>query len=295
MAQELAGMLRDSGERWVSDACYRLGASLSYFALFSLFPLLLLSLSALGFSLRGDDAIREWLLSSVAGTSPELRGLLDQTLQSMQAHTTAGGIGAAIGLVALLVGASSVFSELESALNVIWKVESKGAKGIMADVVGALRSKALSFAVVVGVAVALLASLAVGTALQAVGEATTQAGAARVTWQALELVASVALLTGLFASLYRVVPQADVPWSDVVGGAFVASFLLVALKGLLAWYLAHVGRYAAYGAVGGVLMLLTWIYVASLIVLYGAEFCRVYAERHGSRARGALSHFARGG
>ena len=112
-----------------------------------------------------------------------------------------------------------------------------------------------------------------------VGEATTHTGVARIVWQTVELIASVAFLTGLFASLYRVVPQTDVRWGDVFGGAFLASLLLIALKGLLAFYLARVGEYAAYGAVGGVLVLLTWIYVASLIVLYGAEFCCAYAER----------------
>jgi membrane protein len=282
MTRELPVLLADSGRRWVSDACYRLGASLSYFAVFSMFPLVLLSLSALGFSLRGDDTVRQRLLGSVAGTSPELRALLDQTLASLQAHSMAGSVGAAVGLLALLVGASGVFSELEFALNTVWKVESKGAESLEANVVDAVRSKALSFAIVAVVAVALLVSVAIGTALQAARGEATQGGAARGMWQAVEFVASVALLTGLFALVYRVVPQAEVAWRDATGGAFVSSLLLATLKGLIAWYLAHVGRYAAYGAVGGVLVLLAWIYVASLVVLYGAEFSRVCAESHGT-------------
>ncbi|MGO9839263.1 MAG: YihY/virulence factor BrkB family protein [Polyangiaceae bacterium] len=276
-------MAKDSGARWADDACYRLGASLAYYALFSIFPLLLLSVTAIGF-LCGDDAARQKILSSIGSPSPELRALLDQTLQSMQTHRTARGVGAMVGFLALFIGASGVFSELESSLDLIWRIKSKATKGIWATILAALMSKALSFAVVIGAAIALLASLGISTALHAVGTVATGGIAADTVWQIVEEGASLVFLAGLFAAIYRIVPQTDVRWRDVVGGAFVASFLFAVLKGLLAWYLAHIGSYAAYGAVGGVLGLLTWIYVASLITFYGAEFCRVYAERYGSLA-----------
>jgi membrane protein len=96
---------------------------------------------------------------------------------------------------------------------------------------------------------------------------------------------SVGFLTLLFATIYRVVPKAKVAWRDVFGAALITSLLFAALKMLLAWYLSHLGSYAAYGAVGAVLGLLTWIYVASLVLLYGAEFSRVHAERFGSLAQ----------
>jgi membrane protein len=282
-AKGFVTLAKDSGERWADDACYRLGASLSFYALFSIFPLLLLSVTAIGF-FSGDDTARQKILSSIGSPSPELRALLDQTLQSMQTHRTARGVGAIVGFFALFIGASGVFSELESSLDLIWRVKSKATTGIWATILEALMSKALSFAVVIGAAIALLASLGISTALHAVGTVATDAIAAATVWQVVEAGASLVFLAGLFAAIYRIVPQTDVRWRDVVGGAFMASFLFAVLKGLLAWYLAHLGSYAAYGAVGGVLGLLTWIYVASLIILYGAEFCRVYAERYGSLA-----------
>jgi membrane protein len=286
VAREVGALAKEASLRWVDDACYRLGASLAYYALFSIFPLLLLSVTAVGFFLSDDDSARQKLLNLVGSPSPEFRSLLDQTLESMQTHRTARGVGAMVGFLALLMGASGVFSELESSLDFIWRVESQQTKGIWAKLLGALKSRASSFAVVFGAAIALLASLAVSTGLQAVGNV-TQGDATRTVWQLVEIVASLVFLTGLFAAIYRIVPQTDVKWRDVVGGAFLTSVIFAGLKGLLAWYLAHIGSYAAYGAVGGVLGLLTWIYVASLIVLYGAEFCHVYAERYGSLAANA--------
>ncbi len=287
--RDFVSLVRAAGERWSDDACYRLGASLAYYALFSIFPLLLLSVTAVGFFVGGGDSSREKLLNSVSSPSPEFRVLLDQTLQSMQSHRTARGVGAVVGAVALLLGASGVFSELESTLDFIWRVKAPVTKGVWPTILGALRSKAASFAVVIVAAVALLVSLAVSTALGAVGDASENPVAGRIFWSLVESVVALGFLTLLLAAVYRVVPHFDVKWRDVLGAAFLTALLFSGLKWALAWYLSHIGSFAAYGAVGGVLGLLTWIYVASLILFYGAEFSRVYAERFGSLAGRARS------
>jgi membrane protein len=294
-AKDFASVARDAGERWVDDACYRLSASLAYYALFSIFPLLLLAVTSVGFVLGSDDSARHELLNSVASQSPEFRALLDQTLQSMQAHRTARGVGAVVGGVALLLGASAVFSELETSLDFIWRVKPAPTKGIWSFLLEALKSKALSFIIVVAAATALLASLAVTTTLGAIsGTTTSAAGAGKTLWQLVDIAVSLASLTGLFAAIYRVVPQTKVEWSDVWGAAVLTSGLFSALKVLLSWYLAHLGSYAAYGAVGGVLGLLTWTYVASAVLFYGAEVSRVYAERFGSLSPGGQPRLAVG-
>ncbi len=283
-AMDFLALVRDAGERWSDDACYRLGAALAYYALFSIFPLLLLAVTVVGFVLDGDDTVRLKLLNSVATPSPEFHALLDQTLQSMQAHRTARGVGAAVGAVALLLGASGVFSELEASLNFIWRVKSKPTKGLWASVVAALKSKALSFAVVIAAAVALLVSLAVTTALGVLGVATARATLGRAIWPLAEGLVALGLLALVFSAIYSIVPQTDVKWKDVLWASLLTSLLFTGLKWVLAWYLVHLAGFAAYGAVGGVLGLLTWIYVASLVLFYGAEFGYVYAERFGSRA-----------
>jgi membrane protein len=284
---KIVGLAKEAGMRWVDDSCYRLGASLAYYALFSLFPLLLLAVSALGFVLGSEPTVREQFLGSVASaSSPEFRTLLDQTLQSMQTHRTARGVGALVGIVTLFFGASSVFSELESSLNTIWRVKSAPFKGLWPTILGAVKDKAFSFAVVLGAAAALLLSLAVSTAIHALGAtARGESDISSTAWFVVEMSVSIGLLTLLFAAIFRMVPQTEVRWGDVFGGALVTSLLLTGLKHALAWYLAHLGSYAAYGAVGAVLGLLYWIYLAGLFLFFGAEFTRVYAERYGSLAQ----------
>ncbi len=282
-ATDFASIEKEGGSRWVDDSCYRLGASLAFYAVFSIFPLTLLAVTVVGFLLGDDDTVRRKVLDWFANAStPEFRALLDQTLQSMQTHRSERGLGAVIGIVTLLLGASGVFSELQTALNTIWRVRARARAGLWATVLEFAKEKALAFAVVAGAAIALLASLIAGTALAAIGTETSRLVGGHLLWRLVELGCSFALLTIFLAAIFRVIPEMPVRWRDVLGGAVVTAFLFVALKSLLAWYLANLGSYAAYGAVGAVLGLLMWIYVASLILFFGAEFSRVYAERFGS-------------
>jgi membrane protein len=284
-ARHAGRLLKDVGVRWSDDQCQRLGASLSYYAVFSIFPLLLLCITTFGFLIGRKADVREWLLDYVTDSSaPELRPLLSETLASMQTHTTARGIGVFVGLITLLFGASAAFSELEATLNLIWRVKTPETRSIWQSVTAYAKSRALAFLVVLCTAHALLVSLAVSSAISAVDSAASKVVESRAFWLLVDGVGSLGLLTVLFSAIYRMVPRTAVAWSDVFGGAFLAATLFTVLKRLLAWYLGHVGSYAAYGAVGGMLGLLLWIYVASLILFFGAEFTRVYAERYGSLA-----------
>jgi membrane protein len=282
-----AGLIKDAGVRWWDDNCLRLGASLAYYAIFSIFPLLLVAVTTVGFVLGHDAATRQRLLDAVASaSSPAFRTLFDDTLHNMQTHETARGIGAVIGGVTLLLGASAVFSELETTLNQIWRVKVPDSTGVWTSVLGALKGKAFAFAIVVGAALAMLASLLISAALSSIDRSV--AGVAVVEsptlWIVAETGASIAVLTGFLAAMFRMVPDTEVRWRDVLGGALLTALLFTGAKRLLAWYLGHLGSYAAYGAVGGFLGLLTWIYLASLFLFYGAEFTRVYAEKYGSLA-----------
>jgi membrane protein len=263
----------------VDDECYRLGASLAYYAIFSIFPLLLLSATVLGYALGEGATTRTALVDAVTGAtgSPAVRELLDETLASMQVHRTARGVGAVVGLLTLLFGASGVFSELTASLNRIWRVRGPASQSAGQAVVGFLRDKALSLAIVGLVGLLLFGSLALSTGLSAASNA-----ARALPWQWIELAVSTAFLTLVLAAMLRALPRAHVQWRDALGGALVAALLLTVLKRLLAWYLAHLGSYAAYGVVGAVLGLLLLIYLASLVVFFGAELSRVYAERFGS-------------
>lgn len=280
-------LLKDAALRWSDDSCLRLGASLAYYAVFSIFPLLLLAVTVLGFVLGESPESRARLLDSVAAaTSPAFKTLFDETLADMQKHQTARGVGTVVGVVTLVFGASAVFSELEATLNQIWRVKPPPSRGFWGTVLVAVRSKALSFVVVICAAVALLASLVVSAVLTSIGERVEGVAHGVVShatlWIGVEAVGSVVVLTPVVAAMFRLIPQARVEWRDVIVGALVTALLFTAIKRLLAWYLGHLGSYAAYGAVGGFLGLMTWIYLASLFLFYGAEVSRVYAERYGS-------------
>lgn len=284
--KDIPVLLRDAGTRWTQDACYRLGSSLAFAGLFSIFPLLLLAITTVGFVLGSDAGARHKILASVGGAlSPASRTLLDQTLASMQRHRTARGVGTVVGAVMLLLGASGVFAELHYSLNLIWRVRSPPSGGIVSAVLEALKARAFSFAVVVFAALAILALFVVSAALASLRATVSGHGASAGLWAGLEVAFSIGSLTLLLAAVYCLVPDAHIDWRDVLPAALLTAVLFTFVKDLLAWYFGHLGSYAAYGAVGAVLGLMIWIYVASILVLYGAEFSRVYAERFGSLAR----------
>ena len=268
-----------AGARWAEDRCDRFSAALSCYALFSLFPLALLSLTALGYVLGDDPATRARIVGSFAVTgSPELRALIDQTLADMQQHRSARGIGTAVGLISMLLGASGVFAELQNAFNLIWRVPTSPPKGAWKTVVDLVRGKAVAFALVGVAAFILLASLVVSTVWTAMDRPGTSAVAGTL-WQVAEALGSALFLAPVTALMFRVLLRGRIAWRDLAFGASVTALLFSILKRALAFYLAHVVSYAAYGVVGALLGFLTWIYVSSMVLLFGAQLTRVYAER----------------
>jgi membrane protein len=279
-----AAILKEAGVRWWDDGCDRMGASLAFYALFSIFPLVLIAVVLLGILLGRDPGSQERLVASVSGVvSPQFRALLDATLTSLQSHQKARGVGAGVGIVTLVFGASGVFSELQISLNAIWRVQAAPSSAFRTTILRALEDKAISLAAVGVAGAVLLTSLFVGIGLSALGGAAPSVPGA-LFWRGIDAIVSLGTVTLIFVVVFRLIPRTYVAWRDVIGGAFVTALLFNGLKGLFTWYLGHIGSYAAYGAVGGVLGLLMWIYLVSLLVFFGAEVTRVYAERDGSRA-----------
>jgi membrane protein len=277
----IASLLVEGATAWVSDRCDRMAAALSYYALFSLFPLALLSVTGLGFVLGADPGTRERLIAAYDFTSsPGLRGLLDDTLAGMQQHQTARGIGMAVGIASLLFGASGVFSELQNDLDQIWRAPPAPSVGAWATVVNAVRGKAVAFVLVLAAAGVLLASLVASTVLAALGETGERVAPSAPLWPLVELVGSAVFLALVLAVLFHALPRVRVRWRDAFLGAGLAGILISAAKKGLAFYLAHMGSYAAYGVVGSVLGLLLWIYVTSMLLFLGAEVARTCAHRY---------------
>jgi len=270
-----------AGECWVAHEDYRLGASLSYYGLFSIFPMLLLCATVFGLALGNDDSSRIRVLDYVSSAlrSQEVETMLNDALANMQRQSSARGIGLVIGVVGLFLGASGVFSELDTAFNRVWSIKDPETHGVRQAITQFLHDKLLSFALVAMACAGLLISLVGSVVAWSLGSKLTDALGAPWLLEVASPIASAALVLLGTMALLKYVPRKKIPLRDAFAGAVVTSLLLFALKYVFGLYLSLFTGYAAYGVAGGLLALVTWIYVASLILLYGAEFSRAWHDR----------------
>jgi membrane protein len=272
-------LLRQTQKEWSEDNAARLAAALAYYTILSVAPLLMLAVSVVGL-VFGDDAARGHVageLSSIVGPQA------GEGIQTMIQHAnspTGGTISSIVGIIVLMFGASGVFGELQSSLNAIWEVAPKPGRGV----VGMLRQRFFSFTMVLSVAFLMLVSLVLSAALDAVGhffEGALPGGEAL--WHVLNFAISFAVITALFALMFRVVPDVKVPWHDTWMGAAFTALLFTLGKFLLGLYLGRASVASPYGAAGSIVVLVIWVYYAAQILFMGAEFTQVYARRHGSQ------------
>ncbi|MEA3190707.1 MAG: rane protein [Thermoplasmata archaeon] len=285
--KQVWSLLRGAGQEWVADKAPKQAAALAYYALFALGPLLLIAVSVAGL-LFGQTAAREAVTS-------QLGRLLGADAQRAIESLMAGGVRAKAGLfglvaggVALLLGAAGVFAQLREALNTVWEVEAKRVQGWKANIGAIVRRNLLGFAGVLGVGFLLLVSLAVSAAIAAGAKyASSLMPGAELLWTVLHFVVSVAIVSLLFALIYRYLPDTKVAWRDVSVGAAVTGLLFVVGELGIGFYLGQAATATRYGAAGAVLVLLLWVYYSGLVLLYGAELTQVYANRHGAQVRPA--------
>lgn len=277
--QPLWGILKQTGSDWSADNVTRLSASLAYYTVLSLAPMLVVGVSVAGI-VFGEEAARGQIAAELARVVGPEAGKSIETLLSNARSPTQGLFGSLIGLVVLLFGASGVFGELQASLNEIWKVEPKPGRGVW----GFVQQRFFSFTCVLGVAFLLLVSLVLSAVLAAVGAAFSGAlpGGAWL-WQGLNVVFSLAIITALFALIFKVVPDVRIAWRDVWMGAFVTALLFSLGKFALALYLGRASISSPYGAAGSLVVLVIWIYYAAQILFMGAEFTQVYAAHRGAR------------
>jgi len=268
-------MLKETVSAWSNDKASRLAASLSYYTIFSIAPLLIISIAVAGLVFGRQAASNQIFY--------QIRGLIGdngaQAIQSMveSAGKKGGGVlAAAIGVVTLLIGASGAIGELQESLNTIWEVKPKPGLGIK----GIIRTRILSFSMVLVIAFMLLVSLVVSAAMAGLAHYLERAlSIPAVALQLVNFLASFIVTTLLFALIYKVLPDVRVRWRDVwIGGAATALLFTVG-HFLIALYLGRESVASAYGAAGSLIIILLWIYYSSQILFLGAEFTRVYARR----------------
>jgi membrane protein len=281
-ARSALALLKESVARWIDDRAPSMGAALAFYTLFSLAPLLLIAISIAGLAF-GEEAAR----AAIFGQLRELVGensarAVDAALGELN-RPEAGRRGAWIGLVTLLVGATTVFAELQDALDRIWRAPPPTRSGVWR----LLRKRLLSLGMVLGIGFLLLASLLVSAALAALSHWWAPwFGAWMTTARLFSVVVSFGVVTLLFAMIYKWMPSVRVDWRDVWTGAAITAALFTVGKFLIGQYIGRSGVASAFGAAASVIALLLWLYYSAQVFLLGAEFTRAYAQGHGSR-RGA--------
>lgn len=274
---EVWSITKQTFSDWDEDRAMSLAASFAFYSLLSLAPLLVIAVS-LASVFYGDEAARGEIsgqLTSIVGAEPARA--VESIVTSARASQS-GTLGTVVGVVVLFVGASGMFTELQSSLNAVWNVQPKPGRGVR----GFVRDRLFAFVMVVVSAAVLFASLLLSAALSAVGTfvGDTLPGGAAV-WQVANTLVSLLIGIGLFTGIFKLVPDAKVPLRDALVGATAAAVLFTLGKWVLGVYLGKASFGSAYGAAGSFVALVVWIYYSAQILLLGAELAQVVARRRG--------------
>lgn len=278
--KDLAGLFKHAATGWSQDSASRFSAALSYYAIFSLAPLLVILVAITGL-VFGAEAARGQMADQLSGL---LGKSASETVQAAVAAVGAskktGIIASVVGVATLLLGASTVFGELRTSLNLIWGVKVRSGQPISTF----LRDRLLSFSLVLSTGFLLLVSLMISTIVAAVSAfLTSRLPLPPEVWKAMDFVLSVIIVGALFGMIFKVLPDVRLRWHEVVPGAFVTALLFTAGKAVLAWYLGTNSAASAFGAAGSVVIVLLWVYYTSCLLFFGAEFTKAWVLRlHGA-------------
>jgi membrane protein len=265
--------------QWFEDDPFPMAASLSYYTLFSLAPLLVIVIAIAGFAF-GREAAQNQIVETIQDTiGREAAQAIQSLVQNASNKPKAGLISTLLGMAALMFGAAGAFGQLQSSLDRIWGIAPKSGLGVW----GFIQQRFMSFAMILAIGFLLLVSLAVSALLsgmtQMMGAVLERmAFVAHVT----DILVSFLFITALFAMIYKILPDAHIQWKDVLVGAALTSFLFAIGKFLIGFYLGRSGITSTYGAAGSIILVLLWIYYSSLIFFLGAEFTQTYATQYGA-------------
>ncbi len=272
-------LLKQTGLEWYTSKTFELGAALAFYAIFSVAPVMVLAFTAASLVL-GKEAAQSRVTQEIEGTVGHTVAVAIQATARYTYRSGSGVPATVLSIVFFGFGATGLFLQLQSALNAIWEVTPKSGRGLR----GVLHDRLGSFLAVLGISALLLAELLVTAALVALGQTLP----ASITppgfplWRAVTFVVSWVFLTLSLALIYRILPVAKIAWHDVWVAAGVSALLFLLGNHVIGWYLAATSITSVYGAAGSIVIVLLWVYYSSQVVLFGAEFTRVYAKYRGS-------------
>ncbi len=277
-------LLEDSFGEWNKQNATRLGASLAFYSLLSLAPLLLLTVSIVGIAFGQSTAERHIAQQIESLVGAAAAKAVTGFLQAPQAKTH-GVIGTILGIITLLFSASGVVIELRQALNYIWNVQTPDTSGVRM-VTSFIKERLFSFAMVLSIGFLLLVSLAITTWItELTSHEGVLSGVEASFFHLFNVIVSFLVITALFAAIYKVMPDVHLEWRDVVLGGAVTSLLFTVGKLVLGLYLGRASYSSMYGATASVIILIAWIYYSAQIFFLGAEFTKAFAHRYGSRPK----------
>jgi len=271
-------VVKDSVLAWRRDYAASMGAALSYYTIFSIAPLLVIVIAIAGLAF-GEKAASGAIFEQMRGMVGDSGATAIQGLVASASRPATSIFAAVTGLVTLVLGATTVLGELQTALDRIWRAPPPQQKGWWQ----LLRSRVLSFSMILVIGFLLLVSLVLSAAIVAIGD-WWGPWFGRMRWllEALNFVVSFIVVTALFAMIYKMLPRVRIAWRDVWIGAAVTALLFTAGKFLIGLYIGKSGVSSGFGAAGSVVVLLVWVYYSAQIFLLGAEFTAIFAYRHGS-------------
>jgi membrane protein len=280
-------MLKDTVLAFISDEALSRGAAIAFYTVISIAPVLLIVIAIAGLAF-GRDAAQNAITEQLSGLMGQQTAEVLQTAVASAASKSSGVVATIIGIITLMVTASGVFGEMQTALNVIWKAKPEGT-----TVSRLIRARAASLGLVAALGFLLMVSLVVSTVLMAFGNYLNSIlPFGQVILAVLNVIVSLVLISFLFAAIYKVLPDRNLEWGDVVVGAIVTGVLFTIGKSLISWYIGSSAVASSFGAAGALIVLLLWVYYSAQIFLLGAEFTKVYANAHGSKQGAPVSEDA---
>jgi membrane protein len=278
---ELKALVTTAVSNWFEHNAPRLGASVAFYTLLSLAPLLVIVIAIAG-AFFGKEAAQGQLVWQIQDLIGRDGAEMVQTLLKGAQKPAAGTVATIFGLLTLFYGAGTVVAELRDALNIIWCAPSSNKTGLR-SIVKLLKDRTIAFTFVMGIGFLLLVSLAVNAALSALGER-FNALLPMPAWvfKALDFAVTYVAIAILFAMIYKWLPNLHIEWRDVILGALLTSLLFGFGKYLIGIYLGTAGIASTYGAAGSLVVVLIWVYYSAQIFFLGAEFTLAYAQLYGS-------------
>ncbi len=277
-------LVKTAFNAWYDDYAQSMGAALAYYTMFSITPVLLIAISIAGL-VFGEEAARGEIAEHLENLMGPQGALAVQSLLDSVRAPAQGLTATVVGVVLLLVGATSVFGELQNALDRIWRAPGRLTAG---GLLGLVRSRLLSFGMILGIGFILMVSLVFSAALSALTKWWSPAfGEMALAAHVVNLGFSFALTTGMFALIYKIMPRVRIAWSEVRIGAALTALLFTVGKAVIGFYIGRSGVASGFGAAGSLVALMVWVYYSAQIFLMGAEFTWAYSHVFGSRRQQA--------